>query len=163
MVAMKTCFPPLIIFLLFPHVMSIPAFFHGGMDWTRIKETKAAHSEVGVALEADGSMFAIYCLSNERQAVLRSRMQDDDPSVMFFGDCDELRNTSAARAASNASAKAKAAQKVASGAALFEEVDGKWRCLHPVHENCASLLGARSRIWHRQRYHTVSLSGAAAQ
>jgi hypothetical protein len=37
------------------------------MDWTRTTESKADYSEVGIAVAADGTMFAIYCLSNDWQ------------------------------------------------------------------------------------------------
>ena len=137
-------------FLLFPHVKRIQAFNRNGMDWTRMDESKSSYSEVGIAVDADGTTFVIYCLNNERQASPRSRVLAMDPSVRFFGTCAELRNLAAPRAQSYASAKAKKALE-----AEFKEVagtDGKWRCLQPVHKNCHSLLEARSRWWHRQKY-----------
>jgi hypothetical protein len=93
MVAMKTCFPPLLFFLMFPHLERIQAFNRGGMDWTRMKETKAEYSEVGIAVAAAGTMFAIYCLKNSRQVDLRIHMLVMDPSVQFFGACEDLPNT----------------------------------------------------------------------
>ena len=75
-----------------------------------MEESKSSkYSEVGIAVDADGTMFVIYCLNNERQASLRSRVLAMDPSVRFFGTCAELRNLAAPRAQSYASAKAKKA------------------------------------------------------
>lgn len=87
MVAMKTCFPPLLLFLMFRHLERLQAFNRGGMDWTKMKESKAEYSEVGIAVAADGTMFAIYCLKNSRQVDLQIRMAVD-PSVQFFGACN---------------------------------------------------------------------------
>jgi hypothetical protein len=38
-------------------------------------------------------MFAIYCLKNSRQVDLRIHMLVMDPSVQFFGACEDLPNT----------------------------------------------------------------------
>ncbi len=77
-----------------------------------IRESKGEMSEVGIALEADGTVCAgtvcaIYCLNRDRQEALRARMLAVDPSVLFFGDCADLRNTNASRARSDASRKKK--------------------------------------------------------
>ena len=165
MVAMKTCFPPLLFSLMFPHLERIQAFNRGGMDWTRMKETKADYSEVGIAVAADGTMFAIYCLKNSRQVDLRIRMLVVDPSVQFFGACEDLPNTNAARAQSNASAKAlKQAKSKKTGvqAHFVQTIDGRWLCLDPVHDNCKNSVTAGTRYFHRLRYHEPPQSGASA-
>ena len=107
MVAMSTCLLPVFMFLLFPNLSCIPALNRGGMDWTQTRESKGEMSEVGIALEADGTVCAIYCLLRDRQEALRARMLAVDPSVQFSGACEDLRNTNAARAQSNASREGK--------------------------------------------------------
>ena len=124
MKAMSTCLLPLFLFLLFPDLTCIPALNRGGMDWTRTVEGEM--SEVGIALEADGTFCAIYCLSRERQKELHARMLDVDPSVLFFGDCADLRNTNASRARSDASRKGKHVQVMKPQ--FVELPNGKWRC-----------------------------------
>ncbi len=160
MVAMKTCFPPLIFFVLFPRLKRLQAFNRNGMDWTRLESSKRGYSEVGIAVDADGTMFTIYCLSNDRQILLRCQVLVMDPTVLFSGTTADLHNLAAPRAQSYASAQAKKAL-----VAEFEEVagtGGKWRCLQPVHKNCKSLIAAKSRWWHRKNYHSAPPSDAGA-
>ena len=63
MIAMKTCLLPIFLFLLFPHLQRIPAFNRAGIDWTRDPGSKCEMSEVGISLEDDGTVCAIYCLN----------------------------------------------------------------------------------------------------
>ncbi len=110
MIAMSTCLLPLFLFLIFPGLTCIPALNRAGMDWTQTHESKGEMSEVGIALEADGTVCCIYCLNRDRQEKLResmSRVLGMDPSVLFSGDCAALRNTNASRARSDASRKKK--------------------------------------------------------
>jgi hypothetical protein len=130
MIAMSICLLPMFLFLLFPDLTCIPALNRGGMDWTQSVASKGEMSEVGIALEADGTYCAIYCLSRDRQEALRALMLDVDPSVLFSGDCADLRNTNASRARSLASRK----KKKASVKLQFDELEnGKWRCNEPRH------------------------------
>jgi hypothetical protein len=114
------------------------------MDWTRTKESKGEMSAVCIALEADGTVCAIYCLLNAQQVLLRSSMLDENPSVQFSGNCEDMRNTNAARAQSNASAIRATSQE-----AQFEEMpDGKWKCLEPCVAECQTHLSKASRLSH---------------
>ncbi len=132
MVAMTACLLPVFLFLLFPELTCIQAFNRDGMDWTKTRESKCGEiSEVGIALEADGTVCAIYCLTRDQQEALRARMLAVDPSVQFSGACEDLRNTNAARAQSNASRQGKDDKVIAP---QFDELpNGKWRCNEPCH------------------------------
>ena len=160
MIAMSTCLLPLFLFLLFPDLTCIPANNRAGMDWTRTVESKGEMSEVGIALKADGTFCAIYCLSRERQKELRARMLDVDPSVLFFGDCADLRNTNASRARSLVNRK----KKTASVKPHFDLLDnGKWRCNEPCHPHCTSEIGMGSRDWNRNTYHTGAFKAGSTR
>ena len=87
----STCFIVLLLFLLFPELMFVPAFNRGGSDWTRAPATRTESGEILVGhYPIDGTFALIYCRNRDNQRSLRRCMRALFPEIIFFGSIEGL-------------------------------------------------------------------------